>query len=51
MSSTPASHFEDGSLKCWGENEDGRLGYGDTVDRGFGPMGINLPFVMLVAFR
>ena len=34
-------------VKCWGENEDGRLGYGDNSDRGdqAGEMGNYLPFV------
>ncbi len=41
--------FSDGSLKCWGCNFDGQLGYGDTEDRGDEPgdMGEELPFVSL----
>ena len=38
-------------LKCWGQNDDGELGLGDTVTRGDGPgeMGDALPFVGLGA--
>ena len=25
---------DDATVKCWGRNEDGQLGYGDTSDRG-----------------
>ena len=37
------------NVKCWGRNEHGQLGYGDTKDRGGGAnqMGDNLPFVDL----
>ena len=36
-----------GRLKCWGGNDDGQLGLGDTGNRGDQPneMGANLPFV------
>eukprot|EP01083_Nonionella_stella_P196043 721617_1 len=36
-----------GKAKCWGSNGHGRLGYGNTVDKGNAPntMGINLPFI------
>ena len=38
-----------GEVKCWGQNNFGQLGYGDTADRGDGPgeMGIALPAVDL----
>ena len=41
--------LDDGTLKCWGSNRDGRLGYGDKVDRGGlpGSMGDSLPAVDL----
>ena len=28
--------LDDGDVRCWGENTDGRLGLGDTQDRGYG---------------
>jgi alpha-tubulin suppressor-like RCC1 family protein len=41
--------LDDQSVKCWGYNAYGKLGYGDTADRGDGPgeMGDNLPAVDL----
>ena len=38
-----------GVIKCWGRNEYGQLGLGDTSNRGDGPgeMGDNLPVVDL----
>lgn len=41
--------LDDDSLKCWGDNEFGPLGLGDTEDRGDEPgeMGLNLPTVDL----
>ncbi|MBL8777474.1 MAG: hypothetical protein JNK12_16145 [Acidimicrobiales bacterium] len=41
--------LDDGRIKCWGENSHGRLGLGDTADRGDGPgeMGDDLPAVDL----
>ena len=38
-----------GHVKCWGSGNSGRLGYGDTNNRGDGPneMGNNLPVVDL----
>ena len=40
-----------GGVKCWGSGGNGRLGYGDTVDRGgsSGGMGDNLPYLDLGA--
>jgi alpha-tubulin suppressor-like RCC1 family protein len=29
--------FEQGKTKCWGNNEDGQLGYGDSVNRSSPP--------------
>ncbi|MDC0672384.1 hypothetical protein [Nannocystis radixulma] len=44
-----ASH----AVKCWGRNDEGNLGLGDTEDRGDQPgeMGANLPFVDFGAGR
>ncbi len=47
---TACAVLDDGRLKCWGENNDqGRLGLGDTRDRGYLPdeMGDALPAVDL----
>ncbi|RYE86625.1 MAG: hypothetical protein EOO75_15490, partial [Myxococcales bacterium] len=30
----PCALFEDGRVTCWGKNESGQLGLGDTLDRG-----------------
>ena len=41
--------LQDDTLKCWGSGDWGRLGYGDTNNRGdaAGEMGDNLPMVNL----
>src|SRR5262245_61938694 len=45
--------LDDGTVRCWGGNPDGRLGLGDTVQRGDGPgeMGAALPVVELGIVR
>ncbi len=44
-----AAILDNGSVKCWGRNSYGQLGYGDTNHRGdgAGEMGSNLPTVDL----
>lgn len=41
--------LDGGRVKCWGDNQNGKLGLGDTATRGDGPgeMGDTLPFVNL----
>lgn len=43
------ARLDDASVKCWGSNNQGRLGLGDTTRRGAGPgeMGDDLPAVDL----
>lgn len=43
------ARFDDGTVKCWGENVQGQLGYGDTINRGTSPaqLGGALPVVDL----
>ena len=45
--------LNDGSVKCWGQGNNGQLGYGDTQSRGVGAdeMGANLPSVDLGSGR
>ncbi len=47
------ARLNDGSVKCWGANANGRLGLGNTVHRGdeAGEMGDGLPTVQLGAGR
>jgi alpha-tubulin suppressor-like RCC1 family protein len=39
--------FENGLMKCWGDNKYGQIGVGDQANRGDDPneMGVNLPYV------
>ena len=47
--SNTCARLDDGSVKCWGGNEFGQLGLGNTQDRGdgLGGMGAALPAVQL----
>jgi alpha-tubulin suppressor-like RCC1 family protein len=46
---TSCASSQSGQLKCWGWNYSGKLGLGDSMDRGDQPneMGANLPFINL----
>jgi len=37
------SSQDDATVKCWGDNSDGQLGYGDELDRGDGSNGYPQP--------
>jgi len=47
------ARLDNATVKCWGLNQDGQLGLGDTVTRGVAPsqMGDNLPALDFGSFR